>query len=152
MYCRIFKVKVKDIDLDMLYNAVKLSEKILHPFKYDDIIFFYYKPIESDVSVEKLGMNRLLITVSLPYTSEYMVMRMKRELKLLYILYIFLDAIHGMGLKAECRLTKPSRIRGDGLIVEYSYRNEVKIAYSDRRICDELLKRIGKDKIELIEI
>jgi hypothetical protein len=153
MLFKVFKVKVMDIDLNILFEAIKLSKNILHPFKYGDIIFFYYKTLGAHFSVEKIGDVKLLVTVDLPYVTEYMIMKVKRELRTLYVMKILMNAVPNKYGIPEYRLAKPVKIRyNDKLIFEFSQENKLKIAYNEPYILSEVTSNIDKTKIYVKEI
>jgi hypothetical protein len=148
-----FKVKVRDIDLNMLFEAIKLSKNILHPFKYGDIIFFYYKPLNAHFSVEKIGDVKLLVTVDLPHVTDMIITRIKRELRILYVMRVLMNAVPTSYGTPEYRIAKPVKMRYDGkLIFELSQSNTLKIAYEEPNTLTEIIRNIDETKIYLHEV
>jgi hypothetical protein len=148
-----FKVKVRDIDLDILFEAIKLSKNILHPFKYGDIIFFYHKKVNAHFSVEKIGDVKLLVTVGLPHVTDIMITRIKRELRILYVMRVLMNAVPTSYGTPEYRIAKPVKIRYDGkLIFELSQSNILKIAYEEPNTLTEIIRNIDETKIYMYEV
>jgi hypothetical protein len=148
-----FKVKVRDIDLNILFEAIKLSKNILHSFKYGDIIFFYYKPLNAHFSVEKIGDVKLLVTVDLPRVTDMIITRIKRELRILYVMRVLMNAVPTSYGTPEYKIAKPVKMRYDGkLIFELSQSNTLKIAYEEPNTLTEIIRNIDETKIHLHEV
>jgi len=135
------RVEVKYVDLGMLFDSLKLSPNIARPYFHDGIIFFYYKPYRSVFSVERLGVSRLLVTSSLPTVSPRIVMKVKRELRKLYVVRVLSEAMRMLGFNPEAKYTYPMRVKSSGVVAEYTGKGSVRIAYASSELLSRLVEK-----------
>jgi len=150
MEYRKFRVKVKSIDLDVLYDSLLLSKDISNRFRHDGIVFFHYRPLNAHFSVERVGDIGLLVTVDLPHVTDYVVTKIKRELRTLYIIKVLMDAARVVSVKPKLRASKPIIVKYDGkLVIELSRSSELKIAYDKPETLHAVLGSVDMSKIAL---